>query len=161
MTQRLTSDITAVLEAAAARVREADVFASAEVEGTRLVAEARGTPSPVLYRIDATESGLAVSWNSTDRYLSQSIESDLMWTGDDLDDLIDEELVDLGWDRGRLGALAHHRDEAMFFTFKSSVPLDVAVLTESDSEDLARCLLAYELAFRELGDMSDDDAADA
>jgi hypothetical protein len=157
MPEHAVSDTTAILDAAAQHARAADVFDNVTVRPSLLVAEARDTPAPVFYRLELGDGDIYVSWNTPDRYLSQSIEADLMWTGDDLDDLIDEELVDLGWERGRLAKLDHYRNDEMLFTFRSKVPLVAASITENDAEDLARCLLAYELAFRELGDMNESD----
>ena len=161
MPESAVSDaIDVVLHAVADHAREEDVFESVNVHHGVVVATGRDTPAPVYYRLEVGDNGVHVSWNTPDRYLSQSIEADLMWTGDDLDDLIDEELVDLGWNRGKLGPLSHYRNDELLFTFRSPVPVKVGQLSTADSEDLARCLLAYEIAFRELGDMQGDDGED-
>ncbi len=150
-----------LLGAVAQRLRGAEGLDGVEVRDGMLWAAAAGTPSPVHYRLEPEEDALWVSWCTPDRYLSQSIEADLLWTGDDLDDLIDEELVDLGWDRGQLEPLRHHRNDEQLFTFRSRLPMPVSSLDpERDAEDLARCVLAYHLAFRELGDMTAEDDED-
>jgi hypothetical protein len=156
----LPANVASALDAAGAACDAAGVFERVERDGAMLRCHAKDTPEPVVYRLEAQPDGLWVSWNSADRYISQSIEADLMWTGDDLDDMIDEELVDLGWTRGRLKPLDHFRNDEMLFTFRSKLPLDPAQLSEADGEDLARCVLAYELAFRELGDMAGDEDED-
>ncbi len=156
-TDNAVHDRISLLDAVAQHAREHDGFAAVEVDGPVVVAHAKDTPSPVYYRLELADADVHVSWNTPDRYLSQSIEADLLWTGDDLDDLIDEELVDLGWNRGRLDKLSHYRNDEMLFTFRSKLPLAAADLSQRDAEDLARCLMAYEIAFRELGDMQEDD----
>lgn len=121
-----------------------------------IVAEAKNTPEPVYYRLEIYEDTLAVSWCSPDRYISQSIETDILWTGDDLDDLIDEELVDLGWNRGRLKPLKHFRNDEMLFAFISGLPITPKQATVADTQDILRVLEAYAIAFSELGDMAGD-----
>ncbi len=118
------------------------------------IAVAKDTPEPVFYRVEVVDGDLAVSWCSPDRYISQSIETDVLWTGDDLDDLIDEELVDLGWERGRLKPLKHFRNDEMLFVFISRLPIRADQATAADAADIALALMAYEHAFRELGDMA-------
>jgi len=121
------------------------------------IAVAKDTPEPVFYRLEVLDGDLAVSWCSPDRYISQSIETDVLWTGDDLDDLIDEELVDLGWNRGRLKPLKHFRNDEMLFVFISRLPIPADRASSSDAKDIALCLMAYEHAFRELGDMAGEE----
>jgi hypothetical protein len=83
-----------------------------------------------------------------------------MWTGDDLEEMIDEERIDQGFSRGELGKLDHYRNDEKLFTFRSTIPIDLHSVDPSrDAPDLLKCLLAYEAAFRDLGDMKpgDDD----
>ena len=89
-----------------------------------------------------------------DRWLSESIETDLVHTGDKLDELLEDELVDLGWTHGRL-PFEHFRSDDLLFTFRT--PIDLA---RCGASEVATVLLAYERCFRELGDMdgSDEDA---
>lgn len=110
------------------------------------------------FRIEADGAGLWVSWVCGNRYISQSIEADLMWTGDDLDELIEEELADQGYGGAPLGRVEHFRNEAKQFTFRSRVPLDAErVDAAAGGRTLLACLLAYQAAFRELGDMKPDE----
>lgn len=77
-----------------------------------------------------------------------------MWTGDDLAELVDEERIDQGFTRGELGKVDHHRNPEKLFIFRSSIPIDLQSIDPSrDAPDLLKCLLAYEAAFRDLGDM--------
>ncbi|MFG0293577.1 MAG: hypothetical protein ACIAQF_13080 [Phycisphaerales bacterium JB065] len=162
----MRTELEAIIEAVVSELESAGVFESVrkagddEPEQVLIVATAKDTPEPVYYRLELAGDQIAVGWYSPDRYLSQSIETDILWTGDDLDDLIDEELVDLGWDRGRLRPLKHFRNDEMLFTFVSATPIVAQSVTQNDAEDLARVMLAYEIAFRELGDMAGDEDED-
>lgn len=162
VTGNTRDELSTLLDAVVAEAAESGNFASVvkapadAPEHVLVVAEAKDTPEPVQYRLEVYNGKLAVSWCSPDRYISQSIETDVLWTGDDLDDLIDEELVDLGWDRGRLSPLKHFRNDEMLFVFISGLPLSPSDATSADSVDIVRAMLAYEIAFRELGDMAGD-----
>lgn len=150
--------ITKTLEAAADLARSHEAFSSAEVEDGALVCKPAACEAEAEYRVEVVDGALFVLWASPDRYLSQSIEADLMWTGDDLDDCIDEELVDAGWKGESLGKLDHFRDERMLYVFRSRIPLDPGGLEGSGgAAAILQCLLAYEAAFRELGDMAGED----
>lgn len=94
---------------------------------------------------------LYIAWVSADRYLSQSIEADLMWTGDDLNELIEEELAALGRSGEPLGRIEHFRDPQKRFTFRSRLP------NAADADAITKALLAYAAAFANLGDMKPDD----
>lgn len=106
------------------------------------------------FRIDHDQGKFWVCWVSPDRYLSQSIEADLMWTGDDLNELIEEELAESGYIGNPLGRTEHFRDEDKLFTFRSLIPVDADAV---DAGVLLKCLLAYNAAFAELGDMKGKD----
>ncbi|MEO1130229.1 MAG: hypothetical protein AAFX05_11060 [Planctomycetota bacterium] len=160
--QHVRPEIQGLFERARDLVRASTLFDSCDItDDGRLVAHASEAPEEVLYRIELDGDALYVAWVSANRYISQSIEAELMWTGDDLDDLIDEELADTGWNAGALASLEHFRNDEQLFTFRSRLPFGPA---DSDPEHAAKqllcCLEAYEAAFRELGDMKaeeDDD----
>src|SRR5262245_24514476 len=113
-----SSFVRRVLDGAAERARAAAVFSSIHVLPTRLEAEARASASPALFRLDFDGARFWVSLVTSDRYLSQSIELDLVNTGDKLEDLLEEELVELGYDAGTL-PFEHFRSEDKLFTFRS------------------------------------------
>ncbi|MBL0928461.1 MAG: hypothetical protein IBJ11_12555, partial [Phycisphaerales bacterium] len=116
-------------------------------------------PDEAAFRIVADGPALYIEWVSPDRYFSQSIEADLMWSGDDLAEIIDEELADSGWlaaGAGPMGTLEHFRSPPpdKLFTFRQKLPIDPARLDPArDAQRLLAALHAYEAAFRELGDM--------
>lgn len=163
VTQNTREKLASTIDAVVSEATKGGLFESVakadegKPEHVLVIAVAKDTPEPVYYRLELLDGHLAVSWCSPDRYISQSIETDVLWTGDDLDDLIDEELVDLGWDRGRLKPLKHYRNDEMLFIFVSALPLTPEAVGPDDAKDLARVLMAYENAFRELGDMSGDE----
>lgn len=145
------------LESVRDRAVGADVFDSAELSGTRLSCAARGSAEPAEYRVGLEDGSLWVSLVTSNRWLSQSIEADLVHTGDKLEDLIEEELVDQGLTGTRL-PFEHFRSRDMLFTFRSPLPIALSELAAAASVETAtRCLLAYEACFRRLGDMEAGD----
>ncbi|HVP73959.1 MAG TPA: hypothetical protein VMS30_09495, partial [Phycisphaerales bacterium] len=100
--------------------------------------------------------GWSVSLVTPNRWLSESIEADLMHHGDPIEELIEEELVDLGWQEDAL-PVKHFRSDDMLYTFVSPVPIPAGQAEDDAVKRATTCLLAYEAAFRELGDMSGGD----
>lgn len=137
-----------VSEAANAR----GVFSKIEVLADRLRCHAKDCPEPAWYELAAAGDSLTVRFATPDRWLSESIESDLMHFGEDIEELVEEELAELGW-RGKVPVGKHFRDDAKLYTFENPVPA-----TESDRAEVAtKFLLAYEAAFRALGDVGGGD----
>lgn len=155
-------NLTHLLKHVARRAADAGVFASVATSTTRVECAARASAAPAWFRLDAAGNELWVSLVTPDRYLSQSIELDLVHTGDKLEDLLEEELVDLGFEDTGCDTptlrFEHFRSEDKLFTFRSKLPVDPA--SPKASEMSATCLLAYEACFRRLGDMAagDDNA---
>lgn len=153
MTTR-TEIYQSLLNEVAQGARHAGVFGNVSVRDGRLVCTAKDSAAPASYRIELDSDRLWVSLVTADRWLSESIEADLMHTGDDLADLLEEELVDQGV-TGATPTFEHFRSDDMLFTFRTPLPdKDVTATTT------LRWLLAYEACFRRLGDMSagDDEA---
>lgn len=139
------------------RVRDqaerAGVFGDVRVEGGVLVCPAKASAEPADYRVSVDAKGQAwVELVTANRWLSESIETDLVHTGDKLNELIDEELADLGWEGGA-STFEHFRSDDLLFTFRSRVP-------GADPRDVGVWLLAYEQCFRQLGDMDDSGGDD-
>lgn len=152
-----------LLSKVAEAARAANVFGEVRIADHRLEADAKSSAAPAFYRLFIDGARAWVSLVTADRYLSQSIEQDLVHTGDKLPELLEEELVDL--DYPKLGhaaptlAVEHFRDEAKLFTFRSALPIDAARLADGVSVDTARIvLLAYEAMFRRLGGMEENDS---
>lgn len=133
-------------------------FDRCEIADGMLIAHAVDAPEGALYRVEPSEQGLFVAWVSADRYLSQSIEQDLVYAGDDLDDMIDEELADTGYEGARLGPMQHYRNDEKLFIFRSLTPIDPRSCDPAQAgRDLACFVLAYDAALSQLGDMSPDE----
>lgn len=152
------NQLEVLLDAVGTAVNGSGMFGDVTRRAGVMEAAAKQCPDDAAFRIEAGSDGIYVAWVTPDRYMSQSIEADLMWTGDDLADMIEEELADVGWTHGHLGKLEHFRNDEKLFTFRSRVPLDTAnVSPDRDAATLLKCLLAYEAAFRELGDMKPEE----
>jgi hypothetical protein len=142
-----------LLERAADRARAAGVFGPVFVHDHLLDCEARSSASEAYYRISLDAGKVWASLVTADRWLSQSIEADLVHTGDKLEDLLAEELAELDH-VGPAPAFEHFRSEDKLFTFRSVVPVELAALADPKAAELAATyLLAYEACFRRLGDM--------
>jgi len=118
------------------------------------VCAAKNSAEAAEYRLFEEAGKVWVSLVTDNRWLSQSIEAHLVNTGDKLEELLDEELYDVGYEGGTL-TFEHFRSPDKLYTFRSPLPIG------ADAPDAAgiaaKCLLAYEACFRRLGDM---DAAD-
>lgn len=153
--QPLTPAARSILEHAADRARSSGLFGEVRV-GDMLEAAALASAEPAFFRLFMDGGRLWVSLVTANRWLSQSIEADLVHTGDKLDELLHEELVDLGYS-GSPVPFEHFRSEDKLFTFRSVVPVNTAAPTQADKETAAIFLLAYEACFRPLGDMEADE----
>lgn len=128
--------------------------------GKRLICPAIGAAAPASYRLELDDRGRPwVSLVMADRWLSQSIEQDLVHTGDKLEDLLEEELTDLASSFPAAihpppAALSfeHFRSSDLLFTFRSPLPVSPEPGAQS-ADTAALWLLAYEATFRRLGDM--------
>ncbi|QOJ00114.1 MAG: hypothetical protein HRU70_06275 [Phycisphaeraceae bacterium] len=160
VTQTLTDHFVGLLRR---RAEEAGVFGAVEVAGGRVSCRAKASAALAHYRVECAEGRVWVSLVTKDRWLSQSIEADLVHTGDRLEDLLDEELVEQGEfakarparaEPGRELTVQHFRSESREFTFRTPVPAEPwGGLSTEHAERTARYLLAYEACFRRLGDM--------
>lgn len=139
------------------RFAAAGAFGDVRLTDTHVSCAAPASAEPAFFRVGFEDGRLWVSLVTDNRWLSQSIEADLVHTGDKLEDLIDEELVDAGFEGGPL-ACEHFRSEDKLFTFRSPLPIDPARADAPESIRIAeQCLTAYEAAFRDLGDMTAGD----
>jgi hypothetical protein len=150
--------IAALLAAVAARASKEGVFGSVRIDGGMLRCDALASAAPAEFRLFFDAGKLWVALVTSDRWLSQSMEADLVHTGDKVDELIEEELVDLEWKKEWGSArlpYEHFRDDHKLYTFRSPLPVDPA--SADAAERAAIALLGYERAFRPLGDMETDD----
>ncbi len=152
MTTIAAPSIERVLEGVRPRADASGVFAGTEIRERMLVCRAKESAAPASYRLLVDRGGLWVALVMADRWLSESIEADLMHTGDKVEDLVAEELVEQGVP-GASVTCEHFRSEDLLFTFRSPVALPPGG-ADDPVEAAAAWLLAYEAAFRNLGDMS-------
>ena len=104
------------------------------------------------YELKPTENGCLLALMTKDRWLSESIEGDLEHTGDELEELFEEELVELDWD-GPVPPLRHFRDDHRQYVFCCEWPSKVPT-------ELAVAIKAMVATFTELGDMGGEDEED-
>jgi hypothetical protein len=145
-------------------------FGEVELVGDVLSCAAKGTEAEAFYRLSGPaapgEAGLWVSLVTPDRYLSQSIEQDLVHRGDKIGELLNEELVDQGLIDRRdtpVPQVEHFRDARKLYTFRT--PIGHVLELGRGGPELAaqtafRWLAAYAAAFGELGGLAggDDEA---
>lgn len=152
-----TENLDSLTMGVAERARAAGVFGAVACRAGLVECCAMGPASPAWYRLSAEGGRLWVSLVMGDRWLSESIETDLLHTGDKLDELLEEELIELGYCGARV-PFEHFRSEDKLFTFRS--PVDAMGFGRDDAgspglvSGAGTLLLAYEACFRNLGDMS-------
>jgi hypothetical protein len=132
-----------------------DLLAAASGQAARATAERVELPIAGLdveacyfAALDAATGQIVAGFATTDRWLSQSIEADLMFRRDDLEELLAEELADQGYNQPL--KVEHFRDEAKRYVFLSRLPeQEWAQLQQS----IVSVVKAYTACFAELGDL--------
>lgn len=160
-----TSDVApagfaTLLEKLKARAEGVGAFGSCAVVDGRLECKADGSAEDAWYRVRWDGGRVWVSLEMLDRWQSESIEADLVHTGDKLDELLEEEMVELGYD-GPRPTFEHYRSDDMLFVFRT--PVDIAADSLADDQSAERAgivLLGYEACFRQLGDMDAENDED-
>ena len=95
-----------------------------------------------------------------DRWQSESIEAELVHTGDKLDELLEEEMVELGYE-GPRPTFEHYRSDDMLFVFRTPVSVSADAMSDLKAvDDVVVVLLGYEACFRQLGDMDAENEED-
>lgn len=145
----VTDILAAVRDRAAASAR----FASVAIEGERLRCRAKGAEAEAWYVVDRDGGRWSVALLTPDRWLSESVEGDMLEGRDSAEELVDDELVEVGF-RNRCGKVRHFRDEDKTYVFRSDVPLEGL---DDAPGGIATFLLAFEAAFGQLGDMGGGD----
>lgn len=151
-----TAALPTVFDATIQPLKDAGVFADVTRTDTGVRCDAMHVEEECYYAAHTDAQGeLWVGWYSPDRWVSGSIEGDLVHTGDKIDDLLEEELVDLGLSIKL--SLEHYRNDDKLFVFHGKLQLPDDPAQASDT--LAKVLRAFEACFVELGDMapSEDD----
>jgi len=151
----ICDECQAMYEEVGDRVRDARVFAKVRRNDEALLCLADGPEEEAMYfaEVDESHTRVWVGVWTKDRWLSESIEAELVHLGDKIEDLLEEELVDQGYET-RL-PVEHFRDDEKRYIFRSPVPIPQGEKSDSDTSmrRVEQTLLAYEACFRELGDM--------
>lgn len=143
------------LKSLADRARGSGVFGPVSVRDGMLVCHAKASAAPASYRVLADKGRVWVALVMADRWLSESIESQLVENGDKVETLVREEMIDLGEPNPPVISCEHFRSDDLLFTFRTPVG---GVSPLEDVSRTALFLLAYEAAFRQLGDMNESGA---
>ncbi len=131
---------------------QARVFGEIGIDGRGLYCKAPNAAEEAFYRVSIVDDAVWISLETADRWLSGSIEGDLVNTGDKLDELIEEEVIDLGHHDAKVG-FDHLRSDEMLYIFRSK--LSTPMGDPDCAKNAAIWLMGYELVFRELGDMDE------
>ncbi len=142
-----TNDSQRLLESIANDATIRTAFAEIRVDGSRLICVAKDSAAPAQYTLEVVDAGWRIALTTADRWLSESIESQLVESRDSLEELFEEELKDLDSTTAAPN-VRHFRDEAKQYVFECTLSIDMptaAVRTH---------FAAFESTFRQLGDMS-------
>jgi hypothetical protein len=152
----ICDECQALYEEVGDRARDAKVFQKVRRTDLGLFCRPLHTEAEATYLIEVgKEHDLVwVGLQTPDRWLNESIEADLVNQGDKIEELLEEELIDQGFE-ARL-PVEHFRNEAKQFVFRSPVfiPKGERISSEAMVDRVAKTLLAYEQLFRELGDVT-------
>lgn len=151
----ICDECQALYEEVADRARDAKVFAKVRRTDEALVCRAKLEATEASYcAIVADAHDLVwVGLFTADRWLSESIEQDLLHSGDTIEDLLEEELYEQGFE-ARL-PVEHFRDPQKRFVFRCPVFLHKGEKLDCEGmvDRVGKVLLAFEATFRKLGDM--------
>lgn len=126
-------------------------FENVAVAGDRVVCQPPDVPE-ACYELSLETDAVVVGLYIRDRWLSESVEADLMHTGDDMEEMLEEELIELGHERRF--KIEHYRDEDKRFVFRSRFSPSAEGLEQDAAAELgAKLLVAYHACFVQLGDM--------
>lgn len=147
-------------EEVADHAREADVFAKVRRCDDALHCTPRGEQHEATYlvHVELPEHGrIWIGLYTPDRWLNESIEADLLHRGEELKDLLAEELAER--DFAGVLPIEHFRDDDKQFVFRSPVHVlqGEKVNAPTVVRRVAQVLLAYEACFGELGDLKPAD----
>ena len=137
------------LKSIATKATDLGAFAGVSLNGNDLECAALEAAAPATYSLTVDGGRVTVRLRTADRWLSESIETDLLHYGDAIEDLVAEEMVELGGD-GQIPKIRHFRNDAREYVFENEIP-------QADDRTALLFLLAYEAAFRQLGDMGGGD----
>jgi len=149
-----TATLSAVFDATIQPLVDSGVFAEIKRTQSGVRCDAQHVEEECYYAAHAEDDGTVwVGWYTPDRWLSESVEADLVHTGDKIDELLEEEIVDQGLSLKL--SLEHYRDREKVFVFRAKVALPVD--SAEASSLLVKVLCAFQACFLELGDMGPEE----
>ncbi|XAM01083.1 hypothetical protein OT109_06775 [Phycisphaeraceae bacterium D3-23] len=149
-----TDTLNTIFDQAIKPLTDADAFDTVQRTADGLRCDALHVEEECYYAATTEPDGRVwVGWYTPDRWLSESVEADLVHLGDKIDELLEEELLDVGY-TGKL-AIEHFRNDDKVFVFRSR--LDLPDDVEAAAKTITLTLLAYQACFVELGDMGPDE----
>jgi len=155
----ICDECQALYEEVADRVRDAGVFGKVRRTDDKLLCKAKDIESEAYFVAYATQEhdAVFVGWQTLDRWLSESIEADLMHTGDKIEELLEEEFGELGLEV--TVDVEHFRDDKKQYVFRSKLPLPTSEVLDGSAmiDRVSKALLGYQAALSELGDMKIDE----
>ena len=145
----------ALFEEVAERLRHSDAFKKVRRTDDALKCTAKEVQTEPLYTAEVPEPHdmVWVSLATPDRWLNESIEAALVYGNESIEDMLEEELLDQGFE-SRL-PVEHFRDEQKLYLFRSPVfmPKGEKLDEEPMINRVTQVMLAYEACFHQLGDM--------
>ena len=151
----ICDDCQALYEEVGDLAREGRRFEKVRRTDDALRCRAKGVESEAYYMAEVADSHdvVWVGLYTPDRWLSESIEADLMHQGDKIEELLEDELYDQGFE-ARL-PVEHFRDERKRYVFRSPVFLPKGEKLDGEGmiDRVHKVLMAYDATFSQLGDM--------
>jgi len=151
----ICDECQALYEEVGDRAREAKVFDKVRRNDDALRCRAKAVDAEAYFMAQVADKHdlIWVGLYTTDRWLSESIEADLMHQGDKIEELLEEELFDQGFE-AKL-PVEHFRDEQKRYVFRSPVFLPKGEKLDGEAmvDRVTKVLLAYRATFNQLGDM--------
>lgn len=150
-----TATLSTVFDATIQPLTDTGDFAAVTRTDTGVRCDALHVEEECYYAATADDRGdVWVGWYTPDRWLSESIEAELVHTGDKIEELLEEELVDQGLSQKI--ELEHFRDADKIFVFRGKLALPDES-PEAASQAVVKALVALQACFVELGDMGPED----
>ena len=132
-------------------LKKADIFDQIESTDQSFSGKAREAEEDAFYRIGFEEGTLYAGLYIQDRWLSESIETELLHCGDTIDELLEEEMVELGLDFSL--KIQHFRNDNLEYVFRSPITQG----DQQNAQTLALIIQSYNACFEQLGDMGEEE----
>ncbi len=159
-TQPTTAAFDAMLNQLFTIADGSGAFRSCKIDAGQLRCDALGSAAPAQYRVELDQGQVWISLVMADRWLSESIEATLMNSGDKLEELLEDELVEQGIDALEVSC-QHFRSDDLLFTYRSCTHITLDQLTQDEAVQTARqWLMGYNACFSQIGDMDSDSSQD-